>query len=109
MEPWKIAKTLKEHTSENPEGLSSNEIISLRAMLGRTIYILAETLRIIGILLQPFIPDKSKQMLDMLGVSIEKRTFEYAAMGKDFSYGAPLMSLGKGAHDSLFPPLEVEE
>lgn len=62
-----------------------------------------------GILLQPFMPSKSNQMLDMLGVSMEKRTFEYAVMGADFSYGEPNVAVGKGAFDSLFPPLEVED
>lgn len=78
-------------------------------MLSRGIYLLAETLRIMGILLQPFMPDKSGKMLDILGVSQQMRTFEYAAMGKDFSYGTPMIAIGKTAHDSLFPPLEVED
>lgn len=72
------------------------------------IYVLADTLRVMGILLQPFMPDKAAEMLDLLGVSPEKRTFAYAAMGADFSYGTPLRDVGVTAQEALFPPLEVE-
>lgn len=62
-----------------------------------------------AILLQPFMPDKSNCMLDMMGVSGEMRSFEYAAFGVDSTYGESQVALGKTALDSLFPPLEVEE
>lgn len=77
--------------------------------MARTIYIVAETLRNAGILLQPFMPEKAKEMLDVLGVSEGKRTFEYAGLGKDFTYGVPMRPPGRTAHESLFPPLEVEK
>lgn len=112
MEPWKRVKDLGErlHTKGSSQTARPiNDIPLLRALLGQTIYLLAETLRIMGILLQPFMPAKSGQMLDMLGVSNGKRTFDYAVMRRDFSYGVSKVSLGKGAHDSLFPPLEVED
>jgi methionyl-tRNA synthetase len=41
-----------------------------------------ETLRICGILLQPFIPTKSAQLLDHLGVTAEERTWEFAEIAK---------------------------
>lgn len=62
-----------------------------------------------AILLQPFMPDKSAQMLDMMGVSMETRSFDYAALGMDSTYGEPQVALGKTALDSLFPPLDVED
>lgn len=61
-----------------------------------------------GILLQPFMPEKAEEMLDVLGVSREKRSFEYLGLGKDFTYGEPMRDVGRSAHQSLFPPLEVE-
>jgi methionyl-tRNA synthetase len=72
------------------------------------IYYAAESMRICGILLQPFMPTKMKQMLDMLGVDDAKRSYRYAAFGTDFDYGIPRSSLGTGIDDSLFPPLTAE-
>lgn len=97
MEPWKIAKADSLPTDHR------------EALLAETIYLLAESLRIMAILLQPFMPDKSKQMLDILGVSMEKRSFEYADVGMDSTYGEAKVAVGRTALDSLFPPLEVEE
>lgn len=53
-------------------------------------------------------PAKAAQLLDMLGVDESKRTFADARLGADFSYGAAKLPVGKGAWDSLFPPLSVE-
>ncbi|KAG9315949.1 tRNA synthetases class I (M)-domain-containing protein [Chiua virens] len=41
-----------------------------------------ETLRITGILLQPFIPHTSEKLLDGLGISADERSVEYARVGK---------------------------
>ena len=60
-----------------------------------------------GIFLQPFMPNKATEMLDMLGVPKEHRTFEYARLGADFEYGTPVQTPGKGKVQALFPPLEV--
>ena len=72
------------------------------------IYYAAESLRICGILLQPFMPSKMKRLLDMLGVDEKKRLFEHARFGIDVDYGGPKCDLGGGADASLFPPLTAE-
>lgn len=72
------------------------------------IYYAAESMRICGILLQPFMPAKMKRLLDMLGVDDDKRLFEHARFGADFHYGVPVCELGEGADASLFPPLTAE-
>lgn len=100
MAPWSIGKKLPDAKPE--------EQLRLRNLRGRTIYVTAESLRNMGILLQPFIPDKAAHLLDVLGVSETKRTFEYLGLGKDHTYGKPLRNPGTTAHDGLFPPLEVE-
>ncbi|KAJ3553901.1 hypothetical protein NM688_g3375 [Phlebia brevispora] len=41
-----------------------------------------ETLRVCGILLQPFMPSKAEMLLDALGVEPGQRTMEYAELGK---------------------------
>lgn len=68
-----------------------------------------ETLRIVGILLQPYMPSKMSQLLDKLGVEKTRRTFEFAVIGADDSYGAAQSPPGTTAWDSLFPPLPQED
>ncbi|TKA77597.1 hypothetical protein B0A55_03140 [Friedmanniomyces simplex] len=80
----------------------------LEAEIERTIYLAAETLRLVGLMLQPFIPASAKRLLDMLGVSEERRTWEWCQMGKDDGYGTPMVELGKGEQGVLFPRLTSE-
>ncbi|KAI0810595.1 tRNA synthetases class I (M)-domain-containing protein [Xylaria sp. FL0064] len=75
----------------------------------QTVFIAAESLRIVGILLQPFIPEKSSELLDRLGVDPSRRTLNDAVLYGDDSYGTPLVPLGTGAKSSLFPILPVED
>lgn len=81
----------------------------LNALMAQTIYIMAETLRNVGILLQPYMPEKAQHLLDVLGVPEKNRTFDYCGLGKDFEYGEPMREPGRTAHESLFPPLDVED
>jgi methionyl-tRNA synthetase len=74
----------------------------------RTVYHCAEAIRIVGILLQPYMPGKSKTLLDMIGVEDSKRTYDDAQVGADSTYGKPKAPLGKGSWDALFPPLAIE-
>ncbi|RHZ50157.1 methionine--tRNA ligase MSM1 [Aspergillus thermomutatus] len=72
----------------------------------RVLYNVAESLRISGILLQPFMPSKSNELLDILRVDEtepSKRSFSAARYGCDPDYG-------EGVKKSiLFPPLIIEE
>ena len=79
-----------------------------KALALEVVFHCAEAIRIIGILLQPYMPAKSATLLDMLGVEISKRTFAHAQFGADDSYGDAKVPLGKCAWDSLFPPLSIE-
>ncbi len=72
------------------------------------IYLCAESLRVCGILLQPFMPDKAAQLLDMLGVDHGRRGFSFARMDADDSYGSSFVELGRGYYHTLFPPLRSE-
>ncbi|KAJ9143715.1 Methionyl-tRNA synthetase [Pleurostoma richardsiae] len=94
IKPWDVARL--EKTPEN------------ELLLNESIYFASETLRVVGILLQPFMPDKAAELLDVLGVPPTHRTLKYARIGLDFDYGEPLRNPGKGAYDGLFPPLEVD-
>lgn len=70
----------------------------------RIIYLCAESLRICGILLQPYMPAKMAQLLDMLGVAEDARMWANASLGADQDYGEPKYEIGKGTQ-VLFPPL----
>ncbi|KAJ5045693.1 methionyl-tRNA synthetase [Penicillium rubens] len=72
----------------------------------RAIYNVAESLRIAGILLQPFMPGKSHDLLELLCVNTSdpsKRAFSATVYGSDPDYGE---GVKKGI---LFPPLLTEE
>ncbi len=56
--PWKLKK-------EDPE------------RMGTVLYVLAETIRTIAVLLQPFMPDSMSRMLDQLAVDPECRNFTF--------------------------------
>ena len=73
--------------------------------LNGVIYLLAESLRICGILLQPYMPSKMQQLLDQLGVDPGKRSFQDADFGSDRTYGLPLIPVGRGHQGVLFPAL----
>jgi len=77
--------------------------------LKRIIYLTAESIRIVAILLQPFMPEKAAQALDLLGVDPAWRRFMYTAYGADIKYGSPRIDVGKaGSAGTLFPPLASE-
>ena len=45
------------------------------ARMETVLYVLAESLRVLGIVLQPFIPEASSKLLDQVAVSVDKRSF----------------------------------
>jgi len=63
----------------------------------------------VGILLQPYMPNKAKMLLDQLGVDESRRNLEYCTVGLDLEYGIPMVPLGSGHVGALFPPLASEE
>lgn len=85
--------------------MTKSESPSCREIVNQTVYLCAEALRLTGIMLQPFVPDKAHDLLEMLGVEDGRRGFEWAALGKDDSYGVSRVDLGKGLIGVLFPPL----
>lgn len=106
MEPWTVAKQLSAAPTTS-EARDSNE--ALRTRLDQAIYLSAEALRVVGILLQPVMPSKAVEVLDILGVGHGRRTFAYAQLGADDGYGLPMKSPGKSKDLGLFPPLPVED
>lgn len=44
--------------------------------MGTVLYVLAETIRCLSLIIQPFMPESSQKLLDQLGVPAERRGFE---------------------------------
>jgi methionyl-tRNA synthetase len=75
----------------------------------RIVYQSADCLRVAAILLQPFMPERMKVALDMLGVRDSARHLRRALIGHDMKYGVPRMAVGeRRGEDTLFPPLTSE-
>lgn len=97
--PWTLVKELKAAEADNS---ASTE---LEAQIDRIVYLNAEMLRVVGIMLQPFMPNAAKRQLDMLGVAEEKRNWDFCLIGQDDSYGVPMVELGQNHKGVLFPAL----
>ncbi|MEK7245584.1 MAG: methionine--tRNA ligase, partial [Pseudomonadota bacterium] len=69
--PWKLK-------TENP------------ARMGTVLYLLAETIRKLAILTQPFVPDSSGRLLDQLAVPPEARAFDALMPGRELKAGTVL-------------------
>ncbi|CAG8717871.1 20580_t:CDS:1, partial [Dentiscutata erythropus] len=50
-------------------------------ILNRVLFFAVETARISGILLQPIMPTKMNELLDMIGVSNEERKWKHSRLG----------------------------
>lgn len=110
--PWTLVdvstQQQQQHTAAAAEGQESS--IPNATAVNRIVYQVAESLRIVGILLQPFMPQKAAQLLAMLGVgeNIDKRGYNAATLGSDAEYGVAGVDLKKGRKGVLFPPLISE-
>ncbi|KAH0379412.1 hypothetical protein KCU92_g8199, partial [Aureobasidium melanogenum] len=99
--PWDIAAGLKK--GELVDNVSSKEDAELQ--MDYIIFLSTEMLRLAGIMLQPVMPAKAKQLLDMLGVADDRRSFADAQLGADKDYGVSRIPQGKGQAGVLFAPL----
>ncbi|KAF7863913.1 hypothetical protein EAF04_006878 [Stromatinia cepivora] len=103
-----VFETNKYLQEEAPWSLAKSEEPKAKERLISAVYHSAEAIRIVGILLQPYMPEKASLLLDMIGVIPERRTYEHATLGADPSYGDAQIPLGRCAWDALFPPLAIE-
>ena len=105
--PWNLATKLKSANGER-YGWTDQEREKLEEEIDRIVYLNAETLRLVGIMLQPVIPTSAKRLLDMIGVAEEKRSWDWCWIGRDDSYGVPMVELGRGEEGVLFPGLRSD-
>ena len=68
------------------------------ARMETVLYVLAETLRYLGVLLLPFMPDSANALLDQLAVPAAERNFAYLTEKYALKSGTPL-----SAPQGIFP------
>jgi methionyl-tRNA synthetase len=92
---WKVVgDTNRYFAGEAPWALKKTDPPRMDTVL----WVTAEVLRVIGILTQPFIPLASANLLDLVGVSSEKRLFAHAVPAEALVSGVELP-----APSALFP------
>lgn len=97
--PWILSKELRQR-----EDHTMTPDSKLERQINCVIFLGAETVRLLGIMLQPYIPEQAKLLLDMLGVDESRRTFAYARLGADKTYGKSDFTRWQIVR--LFPALE---
>ena len=105
--PWTLIPIINDAKALN-EGESEEAplAVAMETEIDRTLYLNVEALRLVGIMLQPFMPTKAKLLLDMLGVAVERRGWEWCEVGLDDGYGVPMVDLRDAPHHlGLFPRL----
>lgn len=102
--PWTSPHLTHTPVASTPFDNSVSDLVSV----DRTIYLCAESLRLVGIMLLPVMPEKMGRLLDMLGVGEGRRTWEWVQPGRDVEFGRAKegVGMGKGVEGVLFPPLE---
>jgi len=105
--PWALGKVQNVRSIQLTDGTTETADIN-QIQVQRCVFYSAEAVRIVGILLQPYMPEKAARLLDMLGVEENRRTFDDAELGADVTYGAQKVAVGRCASDALFPPLVME-
>ncbi|KAL8850056.1 MAG: hypothetical protein Q9221_004982 [Calogaya cf. arnoldii] len=101
--PWNLAAPTNKHGKPK-----KNRPLAVPKKVDSIIYLCAESIRICGILLQPVMPQRMKDLLDLMGVDEGRRTFQDAAVGKDVTYGVPMVEVGRGREGVVFPPLDSD-
>jgi methionyl-tRNA synthetase len=106
-EPWAIIRTI---TAANGGQTPDADDADAWKDVDAVVYLVAENLRLVAIMLQPFMPDTARKQLDLLGVREDRRSWNWCWLGADDDYGMPL--LGEGGVDpekmKLFPQLSSE-
>ena len=101
-EIWKVVACANKYIDESQPWVLGREP-SDRSRLAAVLYNLCETLRIISILLAPFLPETAPKIQKQLGVPAEKLTYASAAQ-----WGAVPAYANVTKGESLFPRIDVD-
>lgn len=93
-EPWLYVSAIKESK------INGETAIAYEVLVNYFVYLCAETMRILSILIQPVMPTLSAQILNRLNVTPERRNCNFTSVGADLDYG-------ENANSTLHkPPLQ---
>ncbi|KAN0075638.1 tRNA synthetases class I (M) domain containing protein [Elaphomyces granulatus] len=106
LDPTEALREIMEILDKAQKYFHQSEPWNKPAQSARVVYNTCESLRIASILLQPFMPGKSADLLNLLQVEPSKRGFGAAVYGSDLTYGK---NATKKPNELPFPPLLVEE
>ncbi|KAI5956573.1 MSM1 [Candida jiufengensis] len=81
-EPWLYIRALK-----SSSGLDDKTIEDYKKLINYYVFLCSETIRISSILIQPIMPNLSKDILDRLNIDINMRNSDYVKIGADLNYG----------------------
>jgi len=100
-EIWKAVSRTNKYIDETmPWALAKDE--SNRARLAEVLYNLAESIRIVSVLIQPFMPETPLKIWEQLAISEEERTWESAGTWGVYSNKSPVK-----AGEVLFPRIDI--
>lgn len=100
---WKLVSRTNKYIDETKPWILYKEE-DKRARLAGVLYNLAESLRIIGILVTPFMPDTGVKILDAINVPKEYRTWDSLFVFGETPFTKPLTKCAP-----LFPRIEMEK
>ena len=102
-EIWKVVSRANKYIDETaPWALGRDE--TKRARLAAVLYNLCETLRVISILLAPFMPETAPKIQAQIGASADELTYESAA-----KWGVLPASAKVRKGEALFPRIDVDK
>ena len=84
---WQVVGDANRYVDEQaPWALKKTDV----ARMGTVLYVLAETVRLVAILVQPFMPESMGKMLDLLALPADKRDFTHLAAASALVAGTDL-------------------
>ncbi len=98
--PVSVAEANRYFAGEEPWKLRKSD----PARMNTVLYVTLETLRRVGLLVQPFVPSAAARLLDLLAVPADRRMLKDVGEGGDLVPGTPLP-----APAPIFPRFEKPE
>ncbi len=101
MEVFKVISRANKYIDETAPWVLAKDPAK-KDRLAAVLYNLLECIRLAGVLLEPFMPDTSRRILDQIGATEEERSWESAA-----TFGGLRAEAAVKKGDALFPRIDV--
>ncbi len=102
-EIWKAVSRTNKYIDETMPWVLAKEEKN-KPRLAEVLYNLAESIRIVSILIQPFMPETPAKIWDQLSIPEEERTWESAGAWGVYSHKSPVK-----AGEMLFPRIDIKK